>query len=169
MGKIYENAVFTIVAADGTNADAGLPGVRPKSRHVVNVIETVDGIPLIQHRDFLKLEDTPWAKRAWTFQEALFSQRWLIFARESVYYNCPNGMFSEQKLDDNAAEPSGYKEKYTFNLSNLRGPTVCGLWADYTQKVPKYTERVFSFEEDIIKAFAGIMEFYQSRTGTDFC
>jgi len=61
MAKIYENAQFTIVAADGKNADAGLPGVRPQSRSLRNVTGIVDGIPLIQQRSRLQLESTPWA------------------------------------------------------------------------------------------------------------
>ncbi|KAF7502566.1 hypothetical protein GJ744_005484 [Endocarpon pusillum] len=168
MSKVYENALFTIVAADGAYADAGLPGVRPNSRHVVNVTGTVNGIPLIQHRNFVQLNDTPWAKRAWTFQEVLFSRSWLIFARESVYYSCPDGMFSEQKPDDNAAEPNSYKAKYTFYLSDLRKPAACRLWADYKDKVRQYTARLLKKEEDILNAFAGIVEFYQEKIGTKF-
>ncbi len=116
------------------NANAGLRGVRPNSRQVMNVTGTVAGIPLIQHREFLQLEDAPWAKRAWTFQEALFSQRWLIFARDSVYYSCPNGTFSEHKPEDNAAEPSTYKTEHALKSSFIRSPTACGLWSRLRSK-----------------------------------
>ena len=169
MHKIYENALFTIVAADGTNADAGLPGVRPDSRQVVNVTATVNSIPLIQHRPFLQLDETPWAKRAWTFQEALFSRAWLVFARDTVYYSCAEGMFSEQKPDDKAAEPNNYKDRHTFRLSDLHKPASCRLWTDYKDKVQQFTARQLSFQQDILNAFAGIMEFYEEKIGTKFC
>lgn len=78
-------------------------------------------------------------------------------------------MFSEQKPDDNAAEPNSYKDKHTFYLSDLRKPAACRLWADYKDKVRQYTARLLSFEEDILNAFAGIMEFYQEKIGTKFC
>jgi len=78
-------------------------------------------------------------------------------------------MFSEHKPDDDKAESSSYMDDHTFDLSNLRKPAACRLWADYKYKVGRYTARFLSFEEDILNAFAGIMEFYQEKIGTKFC
>jgi hypothetical protein len=169
MAKIYENAQFTIVAADGTNADAGLPGVRPQSRSLTNITGIVDGIPLIHQRSRLQLESTPWARRAWTFQEALFSLKWLIFAKGCVYYGCSTGVFPEHKPDILGAENGGYKTALSIDYRLLKDSNVSKLWADYRRKVGLYTKRQLTFHKDILAAFEGIMGLYEEQTGARFC
>ncbi|KAF4631732.1 hypothetical protein G7Y89_g6392 [Cudoniella acicularis] len=46
MDRIFHSASFTIVAAHGSNAHAGLPGIRPNSRKRYQLVETVAGIEL---------------------------------------------------------------------------------------------------------------------------
>ena len=79
MGSIYLKAIFTIVAAAGKDADAGLPGVRPWSRTVdqqsVDILLTaIDG----PHYDG-EVRNSTWSTRGWTLQEEALSARRLIF------------------------------------------------------------------------------------------
>ncbi len=41
MDLIYGGATATIIAASGIDADAGLPGLRPGSRHADQIIEEI--------------------------------------------------------------------------------------------------------------------------------
>jgi hypothetical protein len=67
MNLLYENALLTIIAATGDNADAGLPGVRPHTRILKqeSAIIAEDLKMIVPH--YLKtLEHSAWASRAWT-------------------------------------------------------------------------------------------------------
>ena len=83
MGSKYSNAYFTIVAADGHHADHGLRGLGhgSQARSVsCDIVRFPSGTDIIAHRPRTwYAEDSPWKLRAWTFQEALFSRRILIF------------------------------------------------------------------------------------------
>lgn len=75
MGNIYEDAAFTVIAANYTNADEALTGIRPDSRNIRSVIGVVDEVPLIHRKTWLKVRGTSWAQRGWTFQEAVFPRK----------------------------------------------------------------------------------------------
>ncbi|KAH8880426.1 HET-domain-containing protein, partial [Thozetella sp. PMI_491] len=88
MNNIYRHAQLTIVAADGSNADAGLRGLDPGSRHVQSVVGSVDNIFLTLEEPAPELARSVWSTRAWTYQEQQLSRRLLIFAHDRVYYQC---------------------------------------------------------------------------------
>ncbi|KAF2646743.1 HET-domain-containing protein, partial [Massarina eburnea CBS 473.64] len=91
MDRIYKSAILTIVTASGTHADAGIPGIRPGSRNTQACEGWLDGLRLrrvnVYDSDAM-IENTPWSKRGWTYQESYFSPRKLIFANDRAYYHC---------------------------------------------------------------------------------
>lgn len=103
MEQIYARAIFTIVAASGDDADAGLPGVpggsalRKFEQKVVRISRQTSVIAA--QPDFVEVLDMPvgcqdllkpnkWNSRAWTFQERVLSRRALIFADNRVHFSC---------------------------------------------------------------------------------
>ena len=75
MDLIYANSLFTIIAADGVDADAGLSGVQPNSRQVHQVLERVTAdkslVALYELDDLLR---TPiYSTRGWTY---VYSSKW---------------------------------------------------------------------------------------------
>lgn len=68
MGLVYRGATATIIAASGQNADSGLPGVHPNSRHAVQVIEEIaPGVRMTVLREpdeFLNI--SKYSTRGWT-------------------------------------------------------------------------------------------------------
>ncbi|KAK0624300.1 heterokaryon incompatibility protein-domain-containing protein, partial [Immersiella caudata] len=89
MDVIYENAVMTIVAAEGDGAGAGLPGVVKRTRTQPQLCEVIGPrLRMIVPRQLNALRRTKWASRAWTFQEHLASPRCLIFANRQVIFKC---------------------------------------------------------------------------------
>lgn len=73
MDLIYENALVTIVAASGYDANAGLPGVSPGTRLTVKEsVEVVAGVELGYHIGLAhRLRCLPYSSRAWTYDPFL--------------------------------------------------------------------------------------------------
>lgn len=95
MDAIYQSACFTIVAAAGIDADAGLPGLftRQRREELATSLPTRSGrILLTQSRPSLYsiLQDSKWNTRGWTYQEQLLSSNRLIFTDREVFYTCPH-------------------------------------------------------------------------------
>jgi hypothetical protein len=162
MDKIYQQAKMTIVAAYGTDADTGLPGVRPKSRlssqHVVNVqgMKISNVLPGLGNA----VDAAPWNTRAWTYQERLLSNRKLYFCKEQVFLECDHGQYREDMLIDphSNTQPGGV----TYGVDPKYGTahkivyrTKLNLHV-YEEIVFEYTSRNLSYEEDILNAFQGV-------------
>ena len=90
MDLIYTQAVLTVIAACGNNADARLIGLQPIPRHRVQNSECVDNLrlfvptPTVSHA----LGPSKWSSRSWTFQEYQLSHRQLVFIDCQVYFHC---------------------------------------------------------------------------------
>lgn len=66
MSMIYEHSYFTVIAADGSNADAGLPGVSMRTVNQVTA-EILPGVNLVVvHNIGAMLDIAYYSKRAWT-------------------------------------------------------------------------------------------------------
>lgn len=143
MDQIYKSAVLTIVAAGGTHADSGLGGLREKSRNIQSLLGSVDGIGLMRYEPDAELAETPWAKRAWTYQEQQLSSKMLIFAHDRVYYHCPEGSYAE-------ARPLRKTRKILTNsmkdlLAFLEDESYQSFY-QYANHVKNYTSRTLTFE-----------------------
>jgi hypothetical protein len=67
MNIVYGEAVMTIIAASGNDADDGLAGVRPNSRGVSQKFATIGtDLRLIVPHNLTALDRSAWASRAWT-------------------------------------------------------------------------------------------------------
>ncbi|KAH8803493.1 heterokaryon incompatibility protein-domain-containing protein, partial [Xylogone sp. PMI_703] len=105
MGQVYKAAQFTIIAASGNAANAGIPGLKPESRCIQSITGTIEGIQLILNRkrpsqvdvDF-DPRDHVWGTRCWTFQEWLFSNRAMIFTDQGVFWDCRQSAWEEDHL-----------------------------------------------------------------------
>ncbi|KAG4440597.1 hypothetical protein IFR05_003914 [Cadophora sp. M221] len=91
MAMIYASSYFTIVAAQGDNADDGLQGIQGVTprRHLggQNPLKYLDHYEAFSFQS-RQLKGTNWHKRGWTFQEHLFSRRKLIFQNDTVNWEC---------------------------------------------------------------------------------
>lgn len=89
MDSIYEQSEFTIVAAAGTDASAGLPGIsRPREYREPGAELggfVMVSVPPHPHHTIRR---SKWNTRGWTFQEAVLSRRLLVFTAEQMYFEC---------------------------------------------------------------------------------
>lgn len=100
MSAIYANASFTIIAAQGSDANYGLRGLKgfSRPRNLENLTYPIGsarvGIPMTSRFAYPK-PPCPWKIRGWTFQEGLFASRRLVFEDDSVRWECDEGYWAE--------------------------------------------------------------------------
>ncbi|KAI8653705.1 HET domain-containing protein [Fusarium sp. Ph1] len=153
MSSIYAAAKLTIISAQAADAWHGLQGLEnisePRSLHIRNV--SAGGYRFVE-----RLEYTtglmPWCRRGWTFQEALFSPRRLIFSNDSVQWSCGTVVWTEDLDYDHKPRLLGSGWGVIGEeVLNTTFPDITGL----NQLVETYGTRQFTFAEDTLSAFAG--------------
>ncbi|KAL2126110.1 hypothetical protein VTI74DRAFT_1673 [Chaetomium olivicolor] len=155
MHLIYGNAIFTLCAADGSDARSGLLALDETHQHQQHVEKRAHGLHLLLHQSpEAKIKASVWNKRAWTFQERLLSKRCLIFTGGCVYFQCRSTTISEDIFAD--------RNGRGWSLDLLQSPLqmlsqlkIRALWF-YTQCVPLYTRRQLYEPFDILAAEGGM-------------
>jgi len=178
MDAVYGSADLTIIAACGQDCHYGLPGINgtPRTPQLnvkagkFNVFSTM-GHP--RHH----VQDSKWADRGWTLQEACLSTRRLVFTDSQLYFEC-NTMHCSESILPNLAmmhDLNGRPPSYFFQSRILciddGGPRgfflqskESGQQQQYLNLVERYTKRTLTFEGDRPKAFAGILKYFEKKS-----
>jgi hypothetical protein len=183
MDLVYQNATLTVVAAAGIYSTYGLPGVsRPRlgSPTIGLSSRTLASVPFPVDEDLGK---STWSSRAWTYQEGLLSTRRLIFTDRQVYFEC-QGYYCFEGLAPSRATLSGkhVPMEQRFHIS-LRGssrvsmhPPTChnlgvfprnkigSTWDELRFRIEEYSKRSLTYENDILRAFLGILGRYEKES-----
>ncbi|KAF2492972.1 HET-domain-containing protein [Lophium mytilinum] len=174
MDIIYSQAILTIVAASGSSADAGIPGVRPKSRSFEQHISSIDGKELIstRHDSIPFIVNSPWYSRGWTLQEYVLSHRLLFFIGGEAVYCCRTTMWREDtRLEDTIPEERHSQTVATELQERIRllrpfsGPVDHHGFRHYTELVNAYITRNLSKDNDILDAISGALRSVYSSLG----
>ncbi|KAH7259885.1 heterokaryon incompatibility protein-domain-containing protein [Fusarium solani] len=188
MDIIYGRATLTIVNAAGDNAFSGLPGVRAGTRFqqeepfLIGGDQDTDNEPtwLVQTHEPIRtsrelVEDSCWFTRGWTYQEAMLSQRWLIFTPEQVYWECRQVTWRE----DACWELPQWREKKqtviydpafdSHLLQDLWNPSSAKSFdMTYQTLVGNYLKRDLTNESDGLDAIGGVLRAVTEVTGFEF-
>lgn len=155
MHAIYANASFTIVAASSFSCGiAGIANVTEARQlnQTVHRFGAREVAEISRDRDVPGSTSRPsrWDSRGWTFQEGLFSPRKLIFAKDTVRWECFNATWKEDQatLDKERSVPADPMSKIFLRQI----PDVNGLVA----LLNSYSARSLTHEEDILFACAGM-------------
>ncbi|KAG4438243.1 hypothetical protein IFR05_006271 [Cadophora sp. M221] len=156
MGAIYEGATVTFVAAVGSDANIGIPGI-------LGVSEP-RGARSRPGEDLVK--DSEWYKRGWTFQELAFSKRRLIFTPNDVIWECSQTMWREYwgKAEYIGGQFPPMSSRW---LTTWRDPGTDVL-VQYGEMVEGFTKRKLTFSDDILDAFTGILVALSKRFRSRF-
>lgn len=151
MTSVYGNAMLTIIAAAGEDADHGLPGLGSfRPGHKVADLGRYQIVESYLSASQRSIQGTTWATRAWTYQELLLSGRCLIFLETHVEWLCRCTEWFEQFDFEHT--------NFNFKSTWLEPEQPLGLYiSNYEVFVGEYTRRNLTFETDIVDAFAGIM------------
>lgn len=166
MATIFENAVLTIVAGDGPDADHGLPGIF-QPRVLKPILKLSDDTSLAARQEE-HLGGTVWATRGWTMQESIFSRRRIEFFDNSIRWSCQQNSYFEDvdsplDLDrlwartiNSHSNPSDHicQSNISTDLPNMR---------IYFDLVEMYNTRKLTFDDDVLRAFDGTLDVLQQR------
>jgi hypothetical protein len=182
MDVIYRRAILTLVAAAGSDANAGLPGISPGlSRKEVpaTFIYGFDLVAIPEDGEF-EVNKSKWNSRAWTFQERILSTRILRFTSESVTFECQSACWREDftvtgpgadrfRLVDQERKDQEVRQNFHDIISadvlqfekmipRLEWSNdIRNIWSGaYGPLVRDYTKRQLTVESDILNAFKGI-------------
>jgi hypothetical protein len=177
MGAIYSRALITIVNAAG-DGSTGLPGIHAGTRTLPKIKIQLQNFELIEvaddeyHSGSTSSLDSisMWEKRAWTFQEQLFSKRMLIFRKKQLYWHCRSATWAEEKILEVKGIPTILESVHqmikrvpylprNLNEQNSQSLETIGdkEYHLYTQFVGAYTSRQLSYPSDALNAFAGVI------------
>jgi hypothetical protein len=171
MDKIYSSAILTLVAADQNHADGGLwrsdPAMR---RNYQQIVEKVGDLLFVNSAPNLEniLENAPWTKRAWTFQEFMLSSRYLFFSDYQMYFSCQSISFAEDQVD--RVDKSGIKQLQRGNDDESFGfiSQAPDYSFDWSIVVREYTKRSLSYESDGLNAANGVLKYLAKGMKDDF-
>ncbi|KAI1383102.1 HET-domain-containing protein [Hypoxylon trugodes] len=151
MGRIYNQASLTIIAAAGSDPDYGLSGVSRERDEIPSRTFwnwRIDGFHAHPSETIRK---SVWMTRSWTYQEALLSRRRLIFTDEQVYFECQGSVREEFLTED-------------FGVSDLGGvvsmfhDSVFGTQlSEIFTYISEYSQRNLTYEGDYLDGFLGIL------------
>jgi hypothetical protein len=183
MDSIFGFASVTIVAASGGNANAGLPGIKPKSRtheqkpfiinrkfYHVSLVRTLDPEG---SRDNIRvpyhyLEDSVWLTRGWTFQEMIFSRRALIFTKEQVYWECQTATWCEDGFWETKKSRTIYRPCLQTDFRRPWPSDMNSFKMIYQKLILEYSRRTLTYGSDGLDAFEGVLNALRRETRQDF-
>jgi hypothetical protein len=164
MDRVYENASATIVAAAGTNVNAGLVGVGQNLRKPQPSVMAGDKllVSTLPHMS-QPLNSSTWFTRGWTYQEAVLSKRCLFFTELQVYFVCEAMTCCEAVDPTNVpfylTPPSSQESSDgTLGTEIFAGTgNYSNAFQKFMNHVEQYTARNLTYETDAINAFRGLL------------
>jgi hypothetical protein len=178
MNLVYQNSVFTIIAAAGNDSLYGLPGVshaREGSPQITVEGVTISTVPISIVKD---LESKVWNTRGWTYQEGLLSTRRLIFTSTQVYFECQGYYFFEGILVTPTCSSRHYMstqggfsgtinrrilgmtERESYKLGVFPENRIEKFGDEIWHRIEEYTTRSLTFDSDILNAMLGLFELF---------
>ncbi|KAJ3475397.1 hypothetical protein NLG97_g9476 [Lecanicillium saksenae] len=166
MGSIYANAYATIVVTNGPS-NYGLTGIQditpPMDRqrrgppYTPYYVRRPGSMASAVQRHISDMQRSLWSKRAWTFQEQIFSRRLIIVNDAEITWECHCNVWLEgvRAVESQCARNTAVvAQGFSFHMD----PT----FKDYSEHVQQYNQRQFTYPEDSMDAFAGILTVLQT-------
>lgn len=162
MDAVYRHACLTIIAAAGADQSTGLPGGtqdRPARQTSIQTDEVsiLSTLPSpVNH-----IINSKWASRAWTFQEAILSQRRLVFTDDQLYFEC-DSMHCYESLCVSFDMLYATHSRHSDEHNNFIKPKLFGFGHQtagiltYVHCAEEYTMSSLTFDEDSLNAFTGV-------------
>ena len=157
MDMVYKGATVTVVAAAGSDAEFGLPGVSAR-RQYNNSITDGGQIWFSGPRDMrTHVLKSKWITRGWTYQEAHFSRRLLTFTDEQVLFECNHCRRCESmrlRMEDIA--------DHSYDVFGLE-PGVARSTLRLRDHVELYTQRDLTNQSDALNGLTGLFASFSRK------
>ncbi|KAF2821120.1 HET-domain-containing protein [Ophiobolus disseminans] len=153
MDRIYSDARLTIIAAAGSDAGYGLPGVSTRGRLPQQQFRT-KGLTFLQlYNPIVSIQESIWASRGWTFQEGFLSHRRLIFTDQEVAFLC-NKAHHQESVRGNGLDRVNIPELRNF----MPAQDSAFVGAARQRVLRQYSQRSLRYDTDAINACEGIFK-----------
>ncbi|KAH3943321.1 hypothetical protein HBI56_128550 [Parastagonospora nodorum] len=170
MDAIYGGATLTIIAAAGGGPDHGLPGINgtPRRQRYSRVVKST-GQEIVSIDVSREIQTSTWNTRGWTYQEMVLSRRRLVFTATQMYFQCNAVSDMETFSSNDPACPDRISDTVQLPpyLTAFSYPRAASTTEYLYKQLIEYYERCLSFDEDIIKAFLGIINAFEMQHGSD--
>jgi hypothetical protein len=155
MDRIYRGSELTIIASAGDDPSYGLPGVSHflKSNLVLGEDRSHLHHTNPKYECFFKAKSR-WAKRAWTYQEALLSRRRAVFTEDNVYLECSAMYRSSESL---IRLPDLHAER-----NRVYDSGGCDFPWDVLNRISTYYTLALSNPSDAINAILGVFRAFEA-------
>ncbi|RDW57108.1 hypothetical protein BP6252_13854 [Coleophoma cylindrospora] len=184
MNLVYSSSVMTIVAAVGSDSNAGLAGLVQSSepRATQQSYGNIGSQRLVTASG--NIVDTVlksyWNSRGWTLQERLLSKRLLVFSDCQVFFCCNQALWREDmclEFCPPSDESSNQRDrmlpilgdsKQVFKVLKSEKQTwalALSTYVSYIYVVEDYTKRNLSHAQDVLNAFTGIAAAFSKALG----
>ena len=154
MSSVYARAYVTIIAANGSDANHGLRGIRnvTEPRHLSRYVEE-------NLYESLQPHSSIWYTRGWTFQEMVFARRKIMFHYQVAVWECQCATWHE--ATKTTMIPSITNDTGpVFQLNRWGRRKNFSWWPDvrqYIEMVREYNHRELTCPADALHAIAGLM------------
>ena len=177
MNLIYRNAKATLVAINSgvdDSANAGLFGIS-RPREIVNqlhfkyrtltVVSTMPGV--VYH-----IEESQWATRGWTYQEAILSRACLFFTANQVHFVTNDTSRCESIVSRSRSQPHRKSDSISLSLdltSHIlprKHISIDGInpTDSHQHHIKLYTYRRLTYATDRLNAFRGLLASFSDLT-----
>lgn len=176
MDVVYSCATATLILLDSPHADFGIPGVSAtetmfradlsREGQLEAFIGEKEEIRVVSFQDDLydELERSLWMKRAWTYQEALLSQRRTIFTRQQIMFSCNTMVCYE---DGRQTYTSIYDRPLVNPLYHMNLTEEPSRFEAYRKLVTDYVKREMTNQEDGLKAISAILTSWEKKISSE--
>ncbi|KAI8719800.1 HET domain-containing protein [Fusarium sp. LHS14.1] len=158
MNSILRGSHFAIVVASGTDAQSGIPGVRPGSRqpsqHIAQLHPRMK-IAVTQSM-YWHLQNSAYNQQGWNLQELALPRRTLIFVNNQVYFRCTQANWCEETAADLQEKWVDPEDDY---ISRVASPGAGNLaaWDIYQKLCEDYSDRTLEHDGDALRGLSGIL------------
>ena len=188
MDDVYNNAALTIIAAAGSDADAGLRGISPRTGYPITparIVDSSDGRKLNLSLRLPSLceevRGSTWHTRGWAFQEQTLSRRCLYFTAEETFFHCAEVQWREGYVCGETRRenlhvqvrtgPPWWNPKLKRDLDPtpyyyLGGADQHLDVQDYQRAVQDYSRKNLTFSHDVLNAFGAIFNRFERLGNT---
>ncbi|KAF2734220.1 HET-domain-containing protein [Polyplosphaeria fusca] len=187
MYQVYRNSTLTISAMASRSSTHGILTEEP--------IKAIEEPPIClstrangSENEFVHIErmshdeeslrsldiSAPLSRRGWVLQESVLSPRLLYYGSGQIYWRCPRGYQSANRIPPGNKTPDYPLRTLSLVLYHdilshpFEHPDVEILFAEYYQMVSEYSHRRLTFDSDKLPAFSGLCQGLQSAIGGDY-
>ena len=174
MHRVYSQALVTIAATASSDGNGGCFGART-ARHAKLVrlawdphaselsnrpgwpAEPLNMFVVPQFRSFEEeLQDSPLARRAWTFQERALAARMLHYGSGLTFWECKEACIGEDNEMEAFSAQDGFYNLKDMLVVEQRSPDISKLQQKWAFVIEEFSRRALTKGDDKLPALSGL-------------